>query len=137
MIDVMNSVVPVYKFTMNISTDDLIKNHLYSLSLDKGLYPEDGELDVLLHLYNSGPIVSRESNKSFLKSCVDKGLRRSEASTRNVLSKYTSLGILVKEKNSHRRFNYDLIPNKITGDTVFEYIVSNIDLNAYRTKENK
>lgn len=137
MIDVMSNVIPAYKFKINISTDDLLKNHLYCLSLERGLSPENGELDVLLHLYKSGPILSKESNKAFLKSCVDNKLRGSEASTRNVLSKYTSLGILVKEKNSHRRFNYDIIPESITGDVVFEYMVSNIDLNAYRSEKNK
>lgn len=132
----MGNSLPVYKFRMNLNRDDLIRGHLYSISLEKGIKPENGELDVLLYLYNSGPIVSRETNNSFLKKCVELKLRGSEASTRNVLSKYTSLGILIKEKNSNRKFNYDLIPENLDGEFVFEYLITNIDLNAYRSKKN-
>lgn len=126
----------VHKFKKILKDDYLLRGHLYLICLEKGFIPEKGELDVLLHLYNVGPIVDRNSNNLFLLDCVKLGLRGSTASTRNVLSKYTSLGILVKERNSSRKFNIDLLPLKLEDTIVFQYLLLNKPLDASRSTQD-
>jgi hypothetical protein len=124
--------IPLFKFNEKMTTDDMLKCHLYFSCIKKGFIPEKGEVELLIYLYNFGPIDSKEKNKEFLKTSVEKGIRASEASARNVLSKYTCYEILIKEGNSKRRFNYDIVPKELNS-CVFQYFITNFDLNGNRT----
>lgn len=118
--------VPFYKFTEKLSKDDMLRIHFFFLCIKKGFVPEKSELEILILLYNFGEINSKESNMKFLKLCVDNKLRASIASARNVLSKYTSSGILVKEKNSSRKFNNEYIA-KYSDFAAYQYIITNYE----------
>lgn len=128
----MASTVPMFRFTEKFNTDDIIRCHLYFSCIKKGIIPEKGELELLLYLYHFGIIDSKEKNKEFLKSSVEKEIRKSEASARNVLSKYTLLDVLVKEGNSKRKFHPDIISYGIdsSNPAVFQYFITNFDIHA-------
>ena len=118
--------IPFYKFIEKLNIDDIVRCHLYFSCIKKKCIPEKGEIELLLFLYKFGQIDSKERNNEFLKAVVDNKLRASEASARNVLSKYTSLGILIKEGNSKRKFAEEIIPMDLNGkEFAIQYIYSN------------
>lgn len=126
--------IPFYKFIESLNTDDIIRCHLYFSCIKKGCIPEKGEIELLLFLYKFGEINSKERNNEFLKSVVENKLRASEASARNVLSKYTSLGVLVKEGNSKRKFDESIFPKDLDKTQfAIQYIYSNYSFNENRT----
>ena len=118
--------IPVkdYNFTLKTKSD-MIKLHLLMRCLDLGHYPEQSELSVLEHLYNSNGISSKKENNDFIRYCVDNKLRGSEQSVRNVLSVYTDIGLLVKPKNCVRHFKDGLLP-ELPEIFVLKYFVTNL-----------
>lgn len=102
--------IPVidHKFLLK-DRSSLVRLHLFIKCYELGDYPESSALDVLEHLYYSKGISNKEENNAFIESCVNNKLRGSAQSVRNVLSKYTDLGILKKPKNCIRLFKDPII----------------------------
>ena len=129
--------IPVVKESFNLkSKSDMIRCHILMKCYELGDIPEKSELDVLEYLYIIGGIDGKESNTEFIKYCVTKEFRGSDQSVRNVLSKYTDLGFLVKPKNCIRQFKHTLLPYIAEDVFVLDYFITNLDINASNSKSN-
>lgn len=123
--------IQVVKESFNLkSKSDMIRCHILMKCYELGDIPEKSELDVLEYLYSIGGINGKDSNKNFIDYCVINKFRGSDQSVRNVLSKYTDLGLLIKPKNCIRKFKDVLLP-VIEGDIfVLQYFITNLNINA-------
>lgn len=116
-----------YREMFKMDREMMLRCHLYMFLLSKSIYPEGSELLVLLELYNRGGISGSADNLMFLDRCVELGIRRSRGSVRNVLSKYTNNGIIIKNGNCDRKLSSDIFPNNMGKDLLFQYLITNID----------
>lgn len=89
---------------------DVLRVHLYAKLVQYGIKPFENDLDIILELYTFGGYTNTEEQTKFIHNCISKGLKKSEQSVRNTLSKYVNIGIFDKPKNAHLNLNSKYIP---------------------------
>lgn len=103
---------------------DVLRLHLYSKLLNKGIVPYDRDLDILVSLYEYGGYKNSKEQNEFFNLCLDKSLKKSIQSIRNTLAKYTDLGVLDKPKNTIRFMNENWLPKLNGNKIVLDYKIS-------------
>lgn len=93
------------------SKRDVLRLHLYTKFLENSIKATNTELDVLMELYDFGGFQSKEEERDFFASCIDKGYRNTDQSVRNVLAKFTKNGVLDRPKLHHRSLKESFIPS--------------------------
>lgn len=90
---------------------DVLRVHLYTKLIQNGIKPFENDLDIILELYMFGGYSNPEEQNKFIDSCIEKGMKKSRQSLRNTLSKYVSMGIFDKPKNTVLHINSKYIPS--------------------------
>ena len=103
---------------------DVLKIHLYSKLLQYGIRPFENDIDIVLELYLFGGYNNTEEQAKFIDLCIKKGLKKSPQSVRNTLSKYVSMGIFEKPKNTILFVNDKFIPKVDCDKLVLQHVVS-------------
>lgn len=89
---------------------DVLRIHLYLKFLQYGIHPYENDMNILLELYCFGGYTNAEKQEQFFKVCIDKKYKKTKQSIRNTLSKYISLGILDKPRNTSLSVSAKYIP---------------------------
>lgn len=103
---------------------DVLRLHLYLKLLQFGIKPFENDIDIILELYLFGGYSNSEQQTKFIDICMQKGLKKSEQSVRNTLSKYVNIGIFDKPKNSVLTINDKFIPKVECDRIVLEHKIS-------------
>lgn len=103
---------------------DVLRLHLYSKLLNKGIVPYEKDLDILVTLYEYGGYRNNKEQNEFFTLCLDNSLKKSIQSIRNTLAKYTDLGVLDKPKNTIRFLNESWLPKLDGNKIVLDYKIS-------------
>lgn len=106
---------------------DVLRLHLYFRLLEHNIRPFENDIDVILELYLFGGYKNSEEQNRFISTCIDKGLRKSAQSLRNTLSKYVSIGIFEKPKNTILYINPKFIPNVDCDKLVLQHTISHAE----------
>lgn len=111
------------KILLNDSRD-VLRLHLYTKMLQNGIKPYENDIDILIDLYLFGGYNNPEEQSTFIQACLEKGLKKSDQSVRNTLSKYTVLKVLYKPKNTVLSVSEEFIPKVDFDKLVLTHIVS-------------
>ena len=103
---------------------DVLRLHLYFKLLQFGIKPFENDIDIILELYLFGGYSNSEQQSEFINTCMQKGLKKSEQSVRNTLSKYVNIGVFDKPKNSVLSINDKFIPKVSCDKIILEHKVS-------------
>lgn len=103
---------------------DVLRVHLYFKLLQNCIRPYQNDMEIILELYVFGGYSNSEQQAEFIKLCIDKKLKKSDQSVRNTLSKYVSLGILTKPKNTVLHISEDYIPSVKYDQLILQHIIS-------------
>lgn len=103
---------------------DVLRVHLYFKLLQNAIRPYEKDMDIILELYLCGGYSNSEQQAVFIKLCMDKKLKKSEQSVRNTLSKYVSMGVFNKPKNTVLHVSEDYIPSVKCDQLVLQHIIS-------------
>lgn len=103
---------------------DVIRLHLYFKLLQFGIKPFENDIDIILELYLFGGYSNSDEQTKFIDMCMKKGLKKSVQSVRNTLSKYVSVGLFDKPKNTILSVNEKFIPKVLCDKLVLEHRVS-------------
>ena len=103
---------------------DVLRLHLYSKLLQFGIKPFENDIDIILELYLFGGYSNSEEQTKFIDICMEKGLKKSVQSVRNTLSKYVSIGLFDKPKNTILHVNEKFIPNVSCDRIILEHKIS-------------
>lgn len=106
---------------------DVLRLHLYMRFLQLGIKPFENDMDIIIELYLFGGYNNSEGQAKFIEHCLKKKLKKSDQSIRNTLSKYVSLGIFNKPKNSVLSINEDFIPDIRFDKLVLQHTISHAD----------
>src|SRR6476469_4887187 len=82
------------------SKRDVLRVHIYTKLLKEGIKPFENDLDIILELYMFGGYNNPEEQNEFIEICLKKKMKKSKQSLRNTLSKYVTLGVFDKPKNT-------------------------------------
>jgi hypothetical protein len=103
---------------------DVLRVHLYFKLIQYGIRPFENDIDIIIELYMFGGYSNAEEQIRFMDICLKKKLRKSIQSLRNVLSKYVTLGIFEKPKNTILQLNDRFIPKVECEKLVLQYTIS-------------
>ena len=92
--------------------------------LQFGIKPFENDIDIILELYLFGGYSNSEEQTKFIDICMEKGLKKSVQSVRNTLSKYVSIGLFDKPKNTILHINEKFIPNVSCDRIILEHKIS-------------
>jgi len=106
---------------------DVLRLHLYMKLLQYEIKPYENDIDIIIELYLFGGYNNSAEQASFIETCLEKKLKKSDQSIRNTLSKYVSLGIFNKPKNSILSINENFLPKVDFDKLVLQHIVSHAD----------
>lgn len=106
---------------------DVLRVHLYLKFIQYGIQPFENDIDILIELYCFGGYKGREEQEEFINLCLSKDYKKSKQSIRNILSKYTNLGVLSKPKNLSLSINEKYIPNIDFDKLVLQHTVSHAE----------
>jgi len=106
---------------------DALRVHLYLKFIQYGIQPFENDIDILIELYCFGGYKGRGKQEEFINLCLEKSYKKSRQSIRNILSKYTNLGILDKPKNLYLSINEKYIPIVNFDKLVLQHIVSHAE----------
>lgn len=106
---------------------DVLRVHLYFKLIQYGIRPFENDINIILELYTFGGYSNAEEQSKFIKICMDKKLKKSEQSVRNTLSKYTSIGVFDKPKNTTLQLNDKYIPRVVCDKLILQHIISHAD----------
>lgn len=106
---------------------DVLRVHLYLKFLQYGIQPFENDIDILIELYCFGGYKGREKQQEFIDLCLEKNYKKNKQSIRNILSKYTNLGVLDKPKNLSLSINEKYIPNVTFDKLVLQHVVSHAE----------
>ena len=106
---------------------DVLRVHLYFKLIQYGIRPFENDINIILELYTFGGYSNAEEQSKFIKICMDKKLKKSEQSVRNTLSKYTSIGVFDKPKNTTLQLNDKYIPRIECDKLILQHIISHAD----------
>ncbi len=107
--------------------EDVLRLHLYFKLLEHGIKPYENDIDIIIELYLFGGYSSPEEQVKFIDICLKKKLKKSDQSIRNTLSKYVSIGIFNKPKNSVLSINENYIPKVDFDKLILQYTISHAD----------
>lgn len=103
---------------------DVLRLHLYCKFLEYRIKPSENDIDLLLDLHAFGGYAGKQEQQVFINQCLEKKMKKSAQSVRNTLSKYTTLKVLYKPKNTYLRANEEFIPGVDSGRVILQSIVS-------------
>jgi hypothetical protein len=103
---------------------DVLRVHLYFKLVQYGIRPFENDIDIILELYIFGGYNSAEEQTQFIDSCIRKGLKKSPQSLRNTLSKYVSMGVFDKPRNTILNLNKNFLPQVECDKLVLQHIIS-------------
>jgi hypothetical protein len=106
---------------------DVLRVHLYLKFIQYGIQPFENDIDILIELYCFGGYKGRTKQEEFIDICLEKSYKKSKQSIRNILSKYTNLGVLDKPKNLSLSINEKYIPNINFDKLVLQHTVSHAE----------
>lgn len=92
------------------SKKDVLRVHLYLKLLQFNVKPFENHIDIILELYLRGGYHNAEEQADFIDTCIRKKLKKSNQSVRNVLSKYVTIGVFDKPKNTVLVLNERYLP---------------------------
>jgi hypothetical protein len=90
---------------------DVLKIHLYLKLLQYGIPIYENDMNIILELYCFGGYSNSERQEEFFELCIGKKYKKSKQSIRNTLSKYISLGVLEKPRNTSLSISSKYIPS--------------------------
>lgn len=103
---------------------DVLRIHLYFKLVQYGIRPFENDIDIIIELYMFGGYSNSEEQARFIDLCLKKGFKKSIQSLRNTLSKYVSMGIFEKPKNTILRISDRYIPKVECDKLVLQHIIS-------------
>jgi hypothetical protein len=103
---------------------DVLRVHLYFKMVQYGIRPYENDIDIILELYMFGGYRNAAEQSSFIKLCLEKGLKKSAQSVRNTLSKYVGMGIFDKPKNASLNLNEKFIPIVQCDRLMLQHVIS-------------
>jgi hypothetical protein len=106
---------------------DVLRVHLYVRLLQFSIKPYENDIDIILDLYISGGYTNSEQQAIFIQACLDKKLKKSNQSVRNTLSKYVTLGVFNKPRNTVLSLNDQFIPAVTCDKLVINHIISHAE----------
>lgn len=106
---------------------DVLRIHLYFKLLQYGIRPYENDIDIILELYLFGGYTNSDEQAIFIKQCVDKKYKKSDQSLRNTLSKYVSMGVFNKPKNTTLYINEQFIPTIQCDKLVLQHLISHAE----------
>lgn len=106
---------------------DVLRVHLYFKLIQHGIKPYENDIDIILELYLFGGYNNADEQSKFIEGCISKKLRKTGQSIRNTLSKYTSMGILDKPRNTVLHINNKFIPRVDCDKLVLQHVISHAE----------
>lgn len=103
---------------------DVLRVHLYMKFLEYGIQPYENDLDIVLELYCLGGYTNSEKQQQFFDSCLEKKFKKSKQSLRNTLSKYTTLGVFVKNRNTSLSVSSKYIPTEEFDRVLLQHVIT-------------
>lgn len=104
--------------------EDVLRLHLYTKLLQYGIKPFENDIDIILDLYLFGGYNNGEEQAKFIKQCLDKKMKKTDQSVRNVLSKYTKLKVFDKPRNKVLKLNDKYLPTISFDRLVLQHLVT-------------
>lgn len=109
------------------SKDDVLRLQLYLKLLQNNINPVESDMDIILEVYKSGGYSDSTQQSLFIKKCISKGLRKTDQSLRNTISKYVKKGVFKKSKNCSLYLKEEFIPVLNCDKIILNYIVSHAE----------
>ncbi len=109
------------------SKRDVLKLHLYFKLLQYGIRPFENDIEIILELYLFGGYSNSEQQAAFISLCLEKKFKKSDQSLRNTFSKYVSMGVLNKPRNTVLQLNDLFIPTVKCDKIILQHIVSHAE----------
>lgn len=106
---------------------DVLRIHLYFKMIQYGIKPFENDIDLILELYLFGGYSNTEEQISFISLCMEKDLKKSEQSIRNTLSKYVSMGVFEKKRNTQLKVSEKFIPSVECSKLLLKYTISHAE----------
>ena len=106
---------------------DVVRLHLYMRFLQFGIKPFESDMDIIVELYLFGGYTNPDEQADFINTCLKKKLKKSDQSIRNILSKYVTMGIFKKPKNSILYLDEKYAPEAKCDKLVLKHTVSHAD----------
>lgn len=103
---------------------DVLRVHLYFKLLQYEIKPFENHIDIIIELYMFGGYHNAEQQSTFIQICIDKKLKKSNQSLRNVLSKYVKKGVFEKPNNTVLFLNEKFIPSLDCDKVVLQHAIS-------------
>ena len=103
---------------------DVLRIHLYFKLVENGIKPFENDMEIMLELYIFGGYSNATQQANFINNCIKKGLKKSSQSLRNTLSKYVSMGIFEKPKNTILYVNEKYLPKVECDRLILQHIIS-------------
>lgn len=103
---------------------DVLRIHLYFKLVENHIKPFENDMDIMLELYLFGGYSNTDQQSQFIDMCIKKGLKKSSQSLRNTLSKYVSMGIFDKPKNTILYVNERYLPKVECDRLILQHIIS-------------
>ena len=104
--------VQIIQSFINLETKrDVIKLHLFSKLLEKGIPTYPSELDILIELYFRKGYHSKEEMEDLYEFCLKHKLRASRQSFNNAITKFVNAGVIKKLGVCKREINKDFVPH--------------------------
>lgn len=103
---------------------DVLRVHLYFKLIQYGIKPFENDIDIMLELYMFGGYTNTEEQTTFIDICLKKGLKKSTQSLRNTLSKYVSMGIFEKPKNTILYMSERFLPQVKCDRLILQHMIS-------------
>lgn len=89
---------------------DVVRVHLYLKFIQYGIRPYENDMDIIVELYCFGGYGDIKRQEEFFELCLGKKYKKSKQSIRNILSRYTALGVLEKPRNGSLLVSSKFIP---------------------------
>jgi hypothetical protein len=106
---------------------DVLRVHLYFKFVQHDIRPYENDISILLELYKQGGYRNGEEQRRFIDSCLEKKLKKSKQSVRNTVSKYISLGVLEKPKNSTLYISEKFLPRIECDRLMLQHFISHAE----------
>ncbi len=117
--------IKAFKETVLLSEKrDVLRLHLYFKLIEKHIKPFENDINIMLELYEFGGYSNSEEQNNFIKNCIDKKLKKSPQSLRNTLSKYVSMGVFKKPKNTILYINEEFLPKVQCDKLILQHTIS-------------
>lgn len=106
---------------------DVLRVHLYFKLLQYGIRPFENDMEIMLELYAFGGYSNSDEQTIFIEKCMEKKYKKSRQSVRNTLSKYVSMGVFDKPRNTVLSLNNRFIPTVTCDKLVLQHRISHAE----------